>query len=201
MKYQFSNARHLLNANDKNTLADDVGSEVVFAGRSNAGKSSVINKLCMRKQLAESGKAPGCTRAIKFYELAHARRLVDLPGYGFARQAHNRRQKWNLLIDDYFRERNSLCCLFLIVDIRRQLMEMDWQLVEWKTHSMASLPLHIILNKADLVGAGKARAILKKLTAELADRKEISLRLFSAVSGLGADQARRVLAHHLERTV
>ena len=199
MKYQFSNARLLLNAGDKRALAEDVGGEVVFAGRSNAGKSSVINKLCMRKNLAKSSKTPGCTRTIKFYELAHARRLVDLPGYGFARQAHNRRQKWNLLIDDYFRDRNSLRCLFLIVDIRRQLMEMDWQLVEWKTR-MASLPLHIILNKADLVGAGKARTILKKLAAELADHKDISLQLFSAVSGLGADQARHVLAHHLERT-
>ena len=196
MKYQFAHTKHLLSASGKKSLADDIGSEAVFAGRSNAGKSSVINKLCKRRHLAKSSKTPGCTRSIQFYEVAHARRLVDLPGYGFARHAQNRQQAWNLLIDDYFHKRNSIRCIFLVVDLRRQLTETDWQIIEWQ----AQAPLHIVLNKADLVGINEAQAILHKLTAELASRRGISLQLFSAASGLGAEQARRVLMHHLERT-
>ena len=198
MKNALVNTRHLISAVSPKDFPADSGGEVVFAGRSNAGKSSVINKLCGRKNLAKSSKAPGCTRHIQFYQAGRAKRLADLPGYGFARQSRRTQQKWNALIDDYLRQRTSLRCIFLIVDVRRQLMQADRQVIEWQVQ--AGIPLQIILNKADLLGGNQARNTLQKVMEELEGRQDLTVQLFSAKSGLGAEHARQALVHYLERT-
>ena len=169
----------------------DVGAEVAFAGRSNAGKSSAINAITQRRGLARTSKTPGRTRLLNYFELAPARRLVDLPGYGYASVAAAERDVWLPLLEG-LRARASLKGLFVIVDSRRGLTEGDEGIFEW---AQGDHRLHVLLSKADKLNRGESAAVLRATSARLAGRGTVQL--FSALRGIGLLEAQETLASWL----
>ena len=174
----FRNASFLLGAVDLRGMPADEGAEVAFAGRSNAGKSSAINALTGSRSLARTSKAPGRTREINFFALADGRRLVDLPGYGFARVPEAMKAAWGVLVSRYLAERRSLRGVVQLMDVRHPFTELDRQLLEWCR--AAGLPVHVVLTKADKLGRGQAGSALAKARKEVAERPAVSVQLFSA---------------------
>jgi GTP-binding protein len=166
----------------------DVGAEVAFAGRSNAGKSSAINAITRRRALARTSKTPGRTRLLNYFELAPDKRLVDLPGYGYASVAAAERSTWLPLLER-LRARTSLKGLFVIVDSRRGLTEGDEALIEW---AGGAHQLHVLLSKADKLNRGEAAAVLRATATRLAGRG--TAQLFSALRGIGLREAQETLA-------
>ncbi len=179
----------------------DEGREIAFAGRSNAGKSSAINVIAGRQGLARTSKTPGRTQLINFFSLQDEQRLVDLPGYGFARVPAAVRAHWRALMEAYFRVRTSLAGVMLIVDIRRGLGEFDHQMLEWAMQ--CACPVHVLLTKADKLKKGAVATVLLKTEQALAARyagnaaASLSLQAFSAPKRLGVDEAREVLEEWL----
>ena len=186
---QYPQARFVQSANSPSQFLPDTGNEVAFAGRSNAGKSSAINVIVNRRQFARTSKTPGRTQLINFFELASDVRLVDLPGYGFAKVSGAVREHWGHLIGAYFESRESLTGLFVIVDARRGLLEGDHQVLALA--ESAELPVHVLLSKADKLKRGAAAAALREAKNELAGRA--SVQLFSALKRTGVEEARAVL--------
>jgi GTP-binding protein len=166
----------------------DVGAEVAFAGRSNAGKSSAINAITQRRGLARTSKTPGRTRLLNYFELAPARRLVDLPGYGYASVAAAERGAWLPLLES-LRARASLTGLFVIVDSRRGLTEGDEGVFEW---AQGAHRLHVLLSKADKLNRAESAAVLRATSTRLAGRGTVQL--FSALRGIGLHEAQETLA-------
>lgn len=170
----------------------DSGLEVAFAGRSNAGKSSAINTLTDNKRMARTSKTPGRTQLINFFTLVDQRRLVDLPGYGFAKVPLEVKEQWQRHLEAYLRKRQSLCGLVLLMDCRHPLQEFDRMMLEWA--SSAAMPVHILLTKADKLNKGPANNTLLQVRKELnASKALVSVQLFSALKRTGLDQLRRQL--------
>ena len=190
---QYPQARFVLSANQPDQFPPDEGVEVAFAGRSNAGKSSAINTLVNRRQFAKTSKTPGRTQLVNFFELGERIRLVDLPGYGFARVSGAVREHWGRLITGYFKSRESLAGLFIIVDVRRGLLEGDLRMLELA--ESVRLPAHVLLSKADKLKRGQAANALEKAGRILDGRA--SVQLFSALKRSGVDEARQKLAELL----
>src|SRR5215210_8631797 len=142
----FSEAHFIASAHDTRELPPDVGTEIAFAGRSNAGKSSAINAITHRKRLAFVSKTPGRTQTINFFACGANRRLVDLPGYGFAAVPHAERAHWGALVSTYLAGRRSLKGLVLIADIRRSLGVLDEQLLHW--YAPSGQPVLVLLTKS-----------------------------------------------------
>jgi len=190
---QYPEARFIKSANTPAQFVPDTGAEVAFAGRSNAGKSSAINVIVNRRQFARTSKTPGRTRLVNFFHLAPGQRLVDLPGYGFARVADSKRRHWADLMADYFEMRQSLRGMFLIVDIRRQLTDFDRQMLSFA--EAIGLPAHVLLTKADKLKRGQAAKALLEVRRDLGDAATVQQ--FSAQSRQGEDDARRKLEEFL----
>ena len=162
------------------------GREVAFAGRSNAGKSSAINTLCDNKGLARTSKTPGRTQLVNFFELDESRRLVDLPGYGFAKVPPSVKQAWQRLMTNYLSDQQSLCGLVIIMDIRHPMNEYDWQMLQWCQHY--DLPAHILLTKADKLKRNAQMQSKMKTIRQLKEAQiDASVQIFSALKkdGLG----------------
>ncbi|MCU7933954.1 MAG: ribosome biogenesis GTP-binding protein YihA/YsxC [Candidatus Thiodiazotropha sp. (ex Dulcina madagascariensis)] len=174
----------------------DSGLEVAFAGRSNAGKSSALNTLCGQKSLARTSKTPGRTQLLNFFSLDDDRRLVDLPGYGYAKVAESVKRQWQQTLADYVEHRQCLQGLILLMDIRHPLMAFDLQMLQWITHQ--GLPTHILLTKADKLKSGAAKNAELKVRRALSDRPEISVQRFSALKKQGIDECHQVLDIWLE---
>lgn len=176
----FRRAEFLQSASAIDNAPPDVGSEVAFAGRSNAGKSSAINTLTENKKLARTSKTPGRTQLINFFSLSDNQRLVDLPGYGFAKVPLAMKQRWNQHMERYLQTRQSLRGLVLLMDVRHPLTEQDQQMIHWS--ASAGMPVHILLTKADKLKRGPASATLHKVRATLSEFEDlISVQLFSAL--------------------
>jgi GTP-binding protein len=190
---QYPEARFIKSANAPGQFVPDTGSEVAFAGRSNAGKSSAINVIVNRRQFARTSKTPGRTRLVNFFSLDGDRRLVDLPGYGFAKVNNKLRNHWAELMADYFESRQSLRGMFLIVDIRRLLTEFDRQMLQFA--DAVGLPTHILLTKTDKLKRGQAAKALLELRRDLAGAATVQH--FSALSRLGETEARAKLDEFL----
>jgi len=141
------------------------GVEVAFAGRSNAGKSSAINTLTNNKKLARTSKTPGRTQLINFFELSDSQRIVDLPGYGFAKVPKGMKDEWQRNLSEYLRERKCLKGLVLMMDIRHPLQKYDSMMLSWALE--ADMPVHILLTKADKLKRGPAQSTLLKLRKHL----------------------------------
>ena len=193
---QYPDARFLKSANAVTQFVPDEGTEVAVAGRSNAGKSSAINVIVNRRQFARTSKTPGRTQLVNFFELSDGKRLVDLPGYGFARVSDSMRRHWGELLSGYFEARQSLCGLILIVDIRRQLTDFDRQMMAFA--ESVELPVHVLLTKSDKLKKGQAANALLAVRKELGERA--SVQLFSALKRQGEQEARSVLERFLEAT-
>lgn len=185
----YPDARFLTSAHEATQFVADAGAEVAFAGRSNAGKSSAINKIVNRRNFARTSKSPGRTQLVNFFSLGGDRRLVDLPGYGYARVAQSMRDHWRRLMEDYFQSRESLVGTFLIVDSRRMLGDFDWMMLEWC--ASIDCPVHVLLTKADKLKKREADQALATARRELAD--EATVQLFSATRGAGVEPARERL--------
>ena len=181
----------MLSIPDPHQAPPDAGYEVAFAGRSNAGKSSALNALTQRKSLARTSKTPGRTQHLVFFELDGERRLVDLPGYGFAKVPEKVRRHWGLAMETYLSGRESLRGLVLMMDVRHPLTDFDKQMLQWCQH--ARMPVHILLTKADKLKRGPAMSTLLKVQKTLAEQPNVSVQLFSALKHTGVEQARAVL--------
>lgn len=189
----FPEAQFITSANAREQFVADEGVEVAVAGRSNAGKSSAINAIVNRRQFARTSKTPGRTQLVNFFSLRDGQRLVDLPGYGFARVADSVREHWGELLAEYFTSRQSLTGLLLIVDIRRKLKDYDRQMMAFAED--VNLPIHILLTKADKLKRGQAANALLEVQKETGDRATVQL--FSALSRQGEDEAREILERFL----
>jgi GTP-binding protein len=177
-------------------LPDDTGVEVAFAGRSNVGKSTILNTLAGVKSLARTSKTPGRTQEINFFDLGNDRRLVDLPGYGYAKVSEAKQRHWAETLGEYLLSRKSLAGLVLLMDVRHPLKEYDRNMVHWCTS--AELPVYVILNKADKLSRGKAGASLLDVKRKLADFPIEGIQLFSSLKRTGVDEALQQLCHWLE---
>ncbi len=168
------------------------GIEVAFAGRSNVGKSSAINAIMQRKKLARTSKTPGRTQQIVFFSLTENQRVVDLPGYGFAKVPLAVRKEWEKYIGSYISKRKNLKGLFQLMDIRHPLTELDQQMLTWCAN--IGLPVHILLTKADKLKFGAAKNVLLKVAKQIEELGvDCSLQLFSAQKHIGVDGCREQL--------
>ncbi len=167
----------------------DSGREVAFAGRSNSGKSSAINAITARRRLARTSKIPGRTQLINFFEVDRTCRLVDLPGYGYAKVPEVVRQRWRVLLQAYFDERRSLTGLFITVDVRRGLNDLDRVMLAWS--QQAGVPAAILLTKADKLNRNAGRQ--KQRQIALTVPEDVPLILFSAPARQGLEEAREQL--------
>lgn len=191
-------ARFMTSCATHQQFPEPLGPEIAFAGRSNAGKSSTLNKLCGRRKLAHVSKTPGRTQMINFFELSDGIRLVDLPGYGFAKVPEQERRRWGRLIESYLHARIPLLGLVIVMDIRHPLKDQDWQMLRWCEGE--GLAAHVLLNKADKLKSGARQKVLQDVQRELQDFPvEVSVQAFSASSGLGLDKLIRRIADWLER--
>ncbi|MDX1799316.1 MAG: ribosome biogenesis GTP-binding protein YihA/YsxC [Marinobacter sp.] len=194
----FNSARFLVSASRLEECPPDTGSEVAFAGRSNAGKSSAINCITTNGKLARTSKTPGRTRLINFFSLNREhRRLVDLPGYGYAKVSRDMKDDWQQHLDHYLSQRASLRGLVLVMDIRHPLTDFDQMMVQWCEHN--HLPLMILATKADKLKYGQAKTALMGIAGKLKGFECVRhLMMFSATSKLGLDDARQALLDWLE---
>ena len=190
-------ANYLTSAAEFSQCPADNGVEVAFAGRSNAGKSSALNTLTQQSKLAKISKTPGRTQLINFFQMDEERRLVDLPGYGFAKVPEATKRRWQRALQTYLEERKSLRGLIVLVDVRHPLKEFDLQMIEWSIHN--NLPSHILLTKADKLKRGPAMSRLLEVKKQFADFPDlISAQLFSSLKKQGLDEAYQVLGQWLE---
>lgn len=195
-----SKAKFLLGARRAIQFPADQGVEVAIAGRSNAGKSSALNAITGQRALARTSKTPGRTREINFFSLDDARRLVDLPGYGYAKAPEAVRREWAHTVERYLEGRRSLRGLLLVMDVRHPFTDFDERLIAWC--DTLSLPLHILLTKSDKLGKNRQRASLLGARQHLAgcgDR--VTVQLFSAPKRLGVEDVHACLSSWLGEPV
>lgn len=186
-------ARYLLAAHTPHQLPPDGGFEVAFAGRSNAGKSSALNALCRQNALARVSRTPGRTQQLVFFEVEPQRYLVDLPGYGYAQVPRELQAHWQAFIDGYFRSREALRGLVVVMDIRHPLRDYDRQMLGYAVQR--GLPAHALLTKADKLGRGQQAQTLQAVRRELAAAfgDTVGVQLFSGETKQGVDEARAVV--------
>lgn len=187
-KIHFNTAKFQISAAKLSQCPEDIGAEVAFAGRSNAGKSSAINALTQQTRLARTSKTPGRTQLINFFSLnIDGLRIVDLPGYGYAKVPIAMKEHWQQHLDEYLQKRECLQGVVLVMDIRHPMKEFDEMMVEWC--EATGVPLHVLLTKADKLKRGPAQATLLKLKKQLRERlgHKVSLQVFSALKNQGVD--------------
>ncbi len=192
MTFHFQQAMFLTSVPDSCLAPPDEGTEVAFAGRSNAGKSSALNTITNQKSLARTSKTPGRTQQINFFGMGPDNRLVDLPGYGYAKVPQAMKMKWQRNMAEYLRTRQSLRGLVLLMDVRHPMTDQDQQMLEWCAQS--DLPVHVLLTKADKLKRGPAKSSLLATRQKLSGlHPSASIQLFSSLKRLGIDEAHEVL--------
>lgn len=185
-------AQFLISCEQFGQCPEDSGFEVAFAGRSNAGKSSALNTITGQNKLAKTSKTPGRTQLINFFSIDEERRLVDLPGYGFAKVPKAVKARWQKTLDQYLNERQALQGLVLLMDIRHPMKEFDVMMLNWAIEK--NLPIHILLTKADKLKKGVAKSTLLHLQNELQDYSDlVSIQLFSSLKKSGVEEVSKVL--------
>ncbi len=187
-KIHFNTAKFQISASKLNQCPEDIGAEVAFAGRSNAGKSSAINALTQQTSLARTSKTPGRTQLINFFSLnIEGLRIVDLPGYGYAKVPVAMKQHWQQHLDEYLQKRQCLQGVVLVMDIRHPMKEFDEMMVGWC--QATGIPLHVLLTKADKLKRGPQQNTLLKLRKELKAvlGDKVSVQVFSALKKQGVD--------------
>lgn len=198
LESRLSQAQFVTAAHRLDQLPDDSGVEVAFAGRSNAGKSSAINAICNRKNLARTSRTPGRTQQMVIFELEPGVRLVDLPGYGYAKVPQSLKRHWEKTLDAYLRTRRSLAGAVLIMDARHPLKDFDRMMLDWARE--ADLACHVLITKADKLKHGAQAETLRTVKrAMAAEGWRASFQLFSAQDRMGLGEAREVLAGWLGR--
>lgn len=194
----YQQAKFLQSATTINTLPPELGFEIAFAGRSNAGKSSTLNRLCNQKSLARTSKTPGRTQLINFFSLPEGKFLVDLPGYGYAKVPQKVKLEWQKFIESYLTNRFPLCGLVIVMDIRRPMLENDINMLEWTKNR--DLSVHIVLNKLDKVKRGQAQTSLLQTKKKLSEFNEnYTVQTFSALKGVGVKELENQLDDWFKR--
>ena len=187
-----SKATFTISAPDIRKLPEDSGIEVAFAGRSNAGKSSALNTLTNQRGLARTSKTPGRTQLINVFEIGDNKRLIDLPGYGFAKVPLEMKKKWQKALGEYLEKRQSLKGLVVLMDIRHPLKDLDMDLIEWAVDG--NLPVLALLTKCDKLSQGKRSAEVLKVKKALDTLNgDIKVQAFSSLKRTGAEQADTVI--------
>lgn len=185
-------AKFILSAPDIKHLPESDGIEIAFAGRSNAGKSSALNTLTQQKSLARTSKTPGRTQLINIFEVAENKRLVDLPGYGFAKVPQEMKLKWQKALGEYLQKRECLHGLVVLMDIRHPLKDLDLNLIEWAVES--EIPVLALLTKADKLAQGKRSASVLAVKKQLANlQADITVVAFSSLKRIGVDHAEQII--------
>lgn len=191
-KFNYQQTSFLTSAPDISALPPDTGIEVAFAGRSNAGKSSALNTLTRQNSLARTSKTPGRTQLINTFRLAEEKRLIDLPGYGFAKVPLAVKEKWQKSLGEYLMKRKSLKGLVVLMDIRHPLKDLDQQLIHWAVESQLSVLL--LLTKADKLSPGpRKKTLLEVREASLAFMGDVTVHTFSSLSKQGLTELEQVL--------
>ena len=192
----FENIDFEKSISELNQSPKDVGSEVAFVGRSNAGKSTAINSITNRNSLAKTSKTPGRTQLINFFKVNENKRFVDLPGYGFAKASKEKQKSWNRLVTNYIKYRQSLKGVILIIDIRRGFGEMDLMFLDF--YLPLNKQLHILLTKADKLSKQKQSLILneaREIYGSIA-----TIQIFSGTKKIGVTEAQDQVIRILEST-
>lgn len=192
MSNLFQNCQYLVSAYRYDQLPEDIGQEIAFVGRSNSGKSTTINALTNHRGLAKVSKTPGRTQLFNCFEFEPQQRLIDLPGYGYAKVPEKMRNHWQKEIDHYLMNRQSLVGVVIIMDIRHPMKTFDEQMINWAAQS--GLHSHVLLNKADKLGHSQATKTLIQVKTEIAKISEnTSSQVFSALRKLGSTELSAVL--------
>lgn len=187
-----SKATFTISAPDIRKLPEDSGIEVAFAGRSNAGKSSALNTLTNQKALARTSKTPGRTQLINVFEIGNNKRLIDLPGYGFAKVPLEMKKKWQAALGEYLEKRQSLKGLVVLMDIRHPLKDLDMDLIEWAVEG--ELPVLALLTKCDKLSQGKRSTEVLKVKKVLdALNGDVRVQAFSSLKRTGSEQADMII--------
>ena len=191
----YGKVRYLLGAAELHQLPDDRGIEVAFAGRSNAGKSSALNKLTGQRNLARTSKTPGRTQLINIFTIDDTKRLVDLPGYGFAKVSRSVKSNWEKTLSDYLQTRECLKSLVILMDIRHPCKDMDVAMIRWAL--AAGLSVMVLLSKSDKVKQGEKaksiKAVKNTLTPLVGPDNELVISPFSSLKGEGVSILRNFL--------
>lgn len=189
---EYQKAKYLKSAAELSQLPADKGAEIAFIGRSNAGKSSALNTITGIKGLARTSNTPGRTQMINLFSIDDKNRLVDLPGYGYAKVPRMVKERWEQNIDAYLQTRKCLRGLILVMDIRHPLKELDSAVIDWTVK--CKVPLHILLTKADKLSIQAAKKALREVEDALSQYGEkISIQIFSSIKRMGLEEAREIL--------
>ncbi|MBO1520519.1 ribosome biogenesis GTP-binding protein YihA/YsxC [Oceanisphaera pacifica] len=192
----FNSARFITSAPDITHMPEDTGVEIAFAGRSNAGKSSALNTITQQKSLARISKTPGRTQLINVFELSEGKRLIDLPGYGYAKVPQEMKRKWQEALSIYLQQRESLKGLVVLMDIRHPLKDIDQQLLEWASDSQ--LPVLALLTKCDKLKPGQRNSEVLRVRKAVAEfGGDIRVESFSSLKTLGLDKTKAILSEWL----
>ena len=189
----FENINFIKSANQVSQFPEDSGREIAFVGRSNAGKSTALNAIFRRKNIAKTSKTPGRTQLINFFSVDDDCRVVDLPGYGFAAVSKEKRKQWDELISDYFRTRDALKGVFLIIDSRRMITQLDHHFLEF--YLPLGKSLHVILTKADKLKKLERMEVLQSTETSLGN--VATIQLFSGTNKDGVTVAKQRLSEIL----
>ncbi|KYN84723.1 GTP-binding protein [Vibrio cidicii] len=192
VKIHYQNTHFITSAPDIRHLPADEGIEIAFAGRSNAGKSSALNRLTNQKSLAKTSKTPGRTQLINLFKVTDGCHIVDLPGYGFAQVPLEMKQKWQRSLGEYLQKRACLQGLVVLMDIRHPMKDLDQQMIAWAIESR--IPVQVLLTKADKLKSGARKAELLRIRQLAATfGGDVQVDLFSSLKGIGVDQLRAKL--------
>jgi len=188
-------ARFVAGAADPSRIPEPAYPEIAFAGRSNVGKSSLLNRLVGQHKLARVSKTPGRTQQINFFVIDDRRTFVDLPGYGFARVPLHVKEQWKALVEDYLTHRPNLRAVVVIVDIRRGVTADDAQLIDFL--AVHALPLIVVATKADKLGHNDRSRRVRQLAEELSPRGVCAI-VCSAPTGQGVDEVWKAIDRHCD---
>lgn len=191
-KIHYQNTHFITSAPDIRHMPADEGIEIAFAGRSNAGKSSALNRLTNQRALAKTSKTPGRTQLINLFKVDENCHIVDLPGYGFAQVPLEMKKKWQKSLGEYLQKRECLKGLVVLMDIRHPMKDLDQQMIYWAVDS--GIPVQVLLTKADKLKSGARKATLLKIReSSLGFGGDVAVDLFSSLKGIGVEQLRAKL--------
>jgi GTP-binding protein len=195
MNLTLDQAEYLLSEAEPELL-EDSRAEVAFIGRSNVGKSSLLNALCRKRGLAKVSKTPGRTQTVNIFAVGHLRWLVDLPGYGYAAAPVYARERWSSMIETYFTSRSALRGVFLLIDAKVGPTVLDHQMLQWiKDHG---IPFYLVGNKIDQVKPSQQHAQKKRIAEEL-EIAASDIQWVSAAKETGMSALRQSVVKLLER--
>ena len=191
----FENIKFIKSANQVSQFPENSGNEIAFVGRSNAGKSTVLNVIFNRKNIAKTSKTPGRTQLVNFFKLDDDSCIVDLPGYGFANVSREKRKQWDRLISNYFKTRAALTGVFLVVDGRRGITDLDRVFIDFYLPLEKSL--HVLINKSDKLNKSEQTLVLEQFESYLGE--VATIQLFSGTKKMGIEIAQNRLVEMLKK--